>query len=487
MRRARLRALIAAASAASLVLLLLLPAGVLGARADRGSDHFIEVICEGIENDEGMILFLGSAISDANGPGAGLDAYSADFEELLFTGDFELPVTGSYDDGVYSLEIPLRDDVGEPAGSATVEATLEPGGEVQAVNDRFRDGNRGFHSKGTMLPLTITSGSIALPDGSTFDMANGPCFAGEWNITFWGSNPTSFIQKFQGSNANCFLIDGDGNHVGEVFVDLFTDRTGTFAFVDAFFNDPYIEATADTEVIGGHLSTSLTFFSPESGGTEVEGSLDMTFAATGERFDYTLKGGTFSERVHGEIIDVEGSLTVQGYEPFDLGDCLLIERTGKEIQSPFRGPSESGRPPSNDLPAGARTVARGTRLSQQTKSAAVSMEEPFPCLTEVDDEGNEFPLEVVKTVWFKVAGTGAPVTLNTAGSGFDTVIAVYTLEEGSYVALPDGCVDDVPVIPFGRTLQAAVTFEADAGTTYYVQVGGFPDDLNWGSLHLRVR
>jgi len=45
----------------------------------------------------------------------------------------------------------------------------------------------------------------------------------------------------------------------------------------------------------------------------------------------------------------------------------------------------------------------------------------------------------------------------------------------------------VPLQPLGRTLQAAVTFNAAAGTTYYVQIGGFPDDLNWGDLHLTVR
>jgi hypothetical protein len=48
-------------------------------------------------------------------------------------------------------------------------------------------------------------------------------------------------------------------------------------------------------------------------------------------------------------------------------------------------------------------------------------------------------------------------------------------------------VDDVPLQPIGRTLQAAITFPAAAGVTYYVQVGGFPDDLNWGNLHVSVR
>jgi hypothetical protein len=49
------------------------------------------------------------------------------------------------------------------------------------------------------------------------------------------------------------------------------------------------------------------------------------------------------------------------------------------------------------------------------------------------------------------------------------------------------CVDDVELQPFGESLQAAVTFPTTVGTTYYIQIGGFPDFLPYGNLRVRVR
>ena len=55
-------------------------------------------------------------------------------------------------------------------------------------------------------------------------------------------------------------------------------------------------------------------------------------------------------------------------------------------------------------------------------------------------------------------GTGTEVTIDTAGSDFDTAIAVYTAAaHGSLEPVDGACVDDVPLEPVGRTLQAAVT------------------------------
>jgi hypothetical protein len=73
-----------------------------------------------------------------------------------------------------------------------------------------------------------------------------------------------------------------------------------------------------------------------------------------------------------------------------------------------------------------------------------------------------------KTVWYRFT-PAAPTTVavSTAGSGFDTMVAVYT--GGALGALTQvACNDD-----FGGTLQSRVTFAAAAGTTYQVQVGGY--------------
>ena len=115
------------------------------------------------------------------------------------------------------------------------------------------------------------------------------------------------------------------------------------------------------------------------------------------------------------------------------------------------------------------------------------MEEPT-CLTDEDEVGNEVPLPILRTVWFSLEGTGSSVTIDTAGSGFDTVLAVYTrASDGSLVLVDGACNDDFLFEPIGRSRQAAVTFETVAGTSYLIQVGGFPDDDNWGTLRLAVR
>ena len=98
-------------------------------------------------------------------------------------------------------------------------------------------------------------------------------------------------------------------------------------------------------------------------------------------------------------------------------------------------------------------------------------------------------MPVANTVWYKFTGTGHPVTIDTAGSDFDTVLATYTAGPGgTFTPVPKGCGDDVPTPPVGRSLQAAVTIPTVAGTTYYVQIGGFPDSaFPFGNLRVSIR
>ncbi|HSI99170.1 MAG TPA: hypothetical protein VLA59_02165, partial [Patescibacteria group bacterium] len=92
-----------------------------------------------------------------------------------------------------------------------------------------------------------------------------------------------------------------------------------------------------------------------------------------------------------------------------------------------------------------------------------------PCV--IDDPGyGEIEIPLGKTVWYTVMGTGDPVTISTAGSEFDTVLGIYT-GDGSDLTQVAG-VDDV-FSEEGGSLQAAVTFATEAGTTYFVQAGGY--------------
>jgi hypothetical protein len=76
-----------------------------------------------------------------------------------------------------------------------------------------------------------------------------------------------------------------------------------------------------------------------------------------------------------------------------------------------------------------------------------------------------------RTLWYTVTGTGGDVRIDTAGSNFDTAVAVYVDDAGGLSEI--ACNDDEPAFEPVRTLQGVVTFPTEAGVTYYVQVGGF--------------
>jgi len=85
-----------------------------------------------------------------------------------------------------------------------------------------------------------------------------------------------------------------------------------------------------------------------------------------------------------------------------------------------------------------------------------------------------------KTVWYRVVteATGV-VTASTAGSTFDTVLAIYT--GSSLASLHEiACNDDVS----GDDTTSEVLFGAVAGETYFLQLGGF--DAAAGKFELRL-
>ena len=83
------------------------------------------------------------------------------------------------------------------------------------------------------------------------------------------------------------------------------------------------------------------------------------------------------------------------------------------------------------------------------------------------------------SVWYQfTAGRSGEVTVDTAGSGYDTVLSVFTGSCGG--PLPVVCNDDSD-----GTLQSQVHFEAVAGATYLIEVTSFCSGLG-GSLHLNL-
>lgn len=453
--------------------------GAASAKApDRGSDHFREVYCESLVGSAGAATLF-ATVSDANGG----DAYTAFWggatepygSQPDLERDHEMATTVAYSGGVMSGSVPLVDDTFAAAGTATFSATLAPGGPAVPFEDQFRDGNRWYRQNGVVTPLSVT-GSLVFPGGAVFDLAG--CTAADVSLTFFGTNPNAQILRCQDRFAHCDLYFGDGV---EGYVHLQLEGTSD-AFIDAGLFRPdgsEIVMFGNGTSVGGTIDTTLEAFDPHTGQPLGGGSLRVTLTATGERFAYTLTAASGRTRVSGDVYDVEGSITFPGFAPHSLSNCIAADQTVKSVTTNQLGPKPSGKTPKNDLPAGAITLAAGSRTSTSTRGASPAAEVTFDCLGD---------LPVGHTVWYRIVGTGSPVTVDTAGSDYDTVAAVYTSPSaGTYTPLPDACVDDVALTPMGRTLQSAVSFGTTAGTTYYVQIGGFPEAVTYGNLRVAVR
>ena len=237
----------------------------------------------------------------------------------------------------------------------------------------------------------------------------------------------------------------------------------------------------------GSGSGDLDLYDPENG-EPIGGTASIDLALTaGDRYSYVLTDGAGKSMVRGHLIDVEGTLTFPGLPSFDLSECVAFAGETKDIFHSPKGPKPKGKAPTNDLPAGALRLNVGGKTSQSTRAAVLDQEAAYPCM-EFDDPftGEHIVIPVEHTVWFRVTGTGAEITVDTAGSDFDSVAGAY-VSNGAGGFTNIACVDDVPLDPIGRTLQSAITFPTTAGSTYWVQIGGFPGVQSYGNLRVAVR
>ena len=469
----------------SLMLVAALPGAVSAGRATKFTDHNVNINCEGLEAASGGgFAFFSASTSDQFGPDAFVDFWSASEpsgQPDLFR-DFEQPVVVTWNGSVLSGSIPLLDSSGDPAGSATFSATLVPSGDPFPFDDRFRDGNHWHQFTGISQPMdpsgTLTVGS------STFSL--DACFGDETTVSVFETNPRSFVGNFSDRNVDCQLTNASGD-TGFLFMsladgDVFVDA-GAFpgGGVDG------IGGVADATLVNGVLDATLDTYSLQDGEPTADGgSIHLQIVGTGEPFEFLLKYATGKSLARGVTLDLEGTLTI-GSMTFDLGACVGVDGRTKVIDTFPSGPKPGGKVPANDLPSGAKLLTVGSKTSVATKGASPDREAPYECLT-FEDGGEVFEVPVGSTVWYRIVGTGGPVTVDTAGSDYDTVMAVYTSDgAGGFTPVPGLCIDDVPVQPIGRTLQAALTWNTVAGTVYYVQIGGYPQSFTYGNLRVAVR
>jgi hypothetical protein len=116
-------------------------------------------------------------------------------------------------------------------------------------------------------------------------------------------------------------------------------------------------------------------------------------------------------------------------------------------------------------------------LNDELDHATPVTQVPFADIVDVSDatvaigEPQPWCAPVTNTVWYRIElPKRTDVVVDTAGSSFDTVLAVYDAELGLIT-----CNDDVNGDSY--SLQARLGFSAARRTTYYVQAGSYPSDV----------
>lgn len=452
----------------------------IAAPSSHFSDTQTQVFCESLTNDAGTAqLFV--AVSQEFGSAGGLVFWAspADPETDLPTwiaGSSAVLLEGatlSATFDVFEFVEPVNPDdppFGDLVGEATLEATLTPVGDPQPYSFEESSGNHHFRISGSVQELAV-DGTLDLPEDISFDLAS--CSAVTDSFTAFSNNPASFVQQFSEIQVFCMWETADG------FVNLFAANGDFGTFADLFVTDASGEyfGFGDASLTDTAFSATWDLFPAQEGGEldpvgSASASADLT--RTGERINESISFGNVKIHVTGEVLAVDGSLeltTPGGSQSLamDSEHCSGADVRQTQLESARQGPR--GRPLANDTPDAAEPIAVGGSVTVRTGGTALDPEQP--CL--LDEEGGEVPLG--HTAWWTFEGTGGDVLVDTAGSDFDTVLGVYTLEGDTFVQV--GCVDDVD-----DSLQARITVATDAGVTYYVQAGGFGGDS--GTLVLTV-
>jgi hypothetical protein len=465
--------------------LLAMPATVSADRPFEYTDHSVGFDCW-IE-DETSITFTGAWSAEEWGASAYVELLSVISQDPweavseAFGWTDEVTVTDDGTTVTFGATIPLfgwsedPENPGDPIGEAVLQATLVPDGPPITL-ESGREGNRQVRATGFIQPMAV-SGTLTLPGDEILDLDSSGCQGQRSEYEIWQTNPRAFVDHRSGIFASCAWETDDG------FAAFYVESGEFGTFADALlleFEEGDDEPTAGlvtdhSATITASMSTSamsatvplLTYPEGDPAGSATASS-SVTAAGPAETFTIISQG--FRERVKAVPLALDGTLAFPTGETFAFadGECFAADFRSSLKSNPAQGP-KPGKPPANDDPAGAVALRVGSRLNTQTGGAAWEPEAEASCA----------PLG--STVWYTIEGTGGPITIDTAGSGFDTAIAVYTNGEAwEEVA----CNDDVPTGTIGFSFQAAVTFDTVHGQTYYVQVGGFFGEF--GRLRIAV-
>ena len=133
--------------------------------------------------------------------------------------------------------------------------------------------------------------------------------------------------------------------------------------------------------------------------------------------------------------------------------------------------------PANDNVANAINITSTTFTDTKDSSGATAQtSDPVPACSQ--SAQIPFNTGTSNTIWYQVTPSGSgTANIDTIGSSYDSVLSVWTGTPGSFVAVTNGCNDDINP---GIVVQSQLTgLPLNAGTTYFIMVSSFgPADPN---------
>lgn len=464
----------------ALVASVLLVAPVSAAPAQRVSDTEHILFCPELMNASGATVFLVVGVSEQFGSFADAaywptGAPPPDDPAWIALGA-EADVDGaSLNATILMVEyVPSPDEppFGDPVGEAVVQASLTAIGDPQAYRFGEAFGNQQFRREGVVQPYSVT-GTLTLPnDAGTFDLST--CEGWSDTYTQFSNAPASFVARFSSFDLNCGWETELGFIGLSAAADEFGGYTDLFVFdgEDAYFGMP----TGDVTFTPSAFEASYEIVSEATGDPAGSATASATLTEAG-RINERFASGSSKTHVVGVQYLVSGSLSVTLEDtdlvlPMDETSCFAADATITDHVSARQGPR--GKPLPNDAPEGALPIAIGDSVSVRN-TGGTAFEPEAACVVSFPD--GDFEVPISHTAWWTFTGTGDPVTVDTAGSTFDTVVGVYVDDGGTLTQV--GCNDDVD------SLQARLTVDTEAGVTYHLQVGGFAGET--GTLVISVQ
>lgn len=462
------------------VLIALLPATASAARPTKYTEHSVFVYCE--EPVDGGYAIVTIGTSNINGDGASADVWldpAVPFEDpTSMTGvGSTVERTESLTEVLLTSSFPVADPDGVELGDAVITATMAPVGDPEIIGPTPFKSNHQSKTHGTSQGLEGTA-SLSLPG---LELSLSSCSGSLTDLTVDETNPHSFVSSAMGVQVDCSWQGSD-----DTFAYFFAQRDGSDFFATAGLTTPELDINGSAAT-GSLSAASVTVTVPltdSATGDPYMAAAAATFSTVGSPFTSTL----ITQHSRGKA--TEQALAAYGTLAFDTGDSFVMdaehcraERYDRHSQNNVASGPKPGAAPINDAPDGAIRLTTASKTNFLTGGTVPEAEVPNVTCPEgqFDAMGH--------TVWYTVIGTGHPVTIDTSGSDFDTVVAAYAPENGGLTEI--ACDDDVVYVPIGTSYQAAVTFDTLPGVEYYIQVGGlqnfFSGEIETGRLRLALR